>query len=157
MFKHILLPVDGSRTSTLAVEKTSDLAKALGSKVTAVYVLDPYPFASAGPDFAFGQAQYMSAITKEATEVLDQVKAMFAAKGLAVDVMTVDAYAVWKGIIDQAQKLGADMIVMGSHGRHGVEKLMLGSVAQRVVSHAPMSVLVVHQDAAQAGATQTAG
>lgn len=147
MFKHILLPVDGSATATMAVEKAIGLAKMYGSKVTALYVLDPYPFASAGPDFAFGQAQYVAAITKEATDALEQVKALFAAQGLQAEVMTADAYAVWKGIVDVSAQIGADLIIMGSHGRRGVEKLMLGSVAQRVVSHASNSVLIVHPSA----------
>lgn len=150
MFKHILLPVDGSSTASLAVEKAAAMAKAFGSKVTAVYVLDPYPFASAGPDFAFGQSQYLSAVNTEAEEALKAVAATFATQGVAVDTVTVDAYAVWKGIVDTSDEVGADVIVMGSHGRRGVEKLMLGSVAQRVVSHAHNSVLIVHHGAGEA-------
>ena len=142
MFKHILLPVDGSSTASLAVTKALSMAKAFGSKVTALYVLDPYPFASAGPDFAFGQAQYLSAVNTEAEQALKEVANAFAA-----ETVTVDAYAVWKGIIDTSDEVGADVIVMGSHGRRGVEKLMLGSVAQRVVSHAHNSVLIVHHGA----------
>ena len=147
MFKHILLPVDGSSTASLAVTKALSMAKAFGSKVTALYVLDPYPFASAGPDFAFGQAQYLSAVNTEAEQALKEVANAFAAEGVTVDTVTVDAYAVWKGIIDTSDEVGADVIVMGSHGRRGVEKLMLGSGAQRVVSHAHNSVLIVHHGA----------
>ncbi len=150
MFKHILLPVDGSDTSMLAVDKAVGMAKAFGSKVTAVYVLDPYPFASAGPDFAFGQAQYLSAVTNEAEQVLATVKQRFADQDVDVDTRSVDAYAVWKGIVDTSEDIGADVIVMGSHGRKGVEKLMLGSVAQRVVSHAHNSVLIVHAKSVKA-------
>ena len=150
MFKHILLPVDGSDTSMLAVDKAVGMAKAFGSKVTAVYVLDPYPFASAGPDFAFGQAQYLSAVTNEAEQVLATVKQRFADQQVDVDTRSVDAYAVWKGIVDTSDDIGADVIVMGSHGRKGVEKLMLGSVAQRVVSHAHNSVLIVHAKSVKA-------
>lgn len=134
----------------LAVDKAVGMAKAFGSKVTAVYVLDPYPFASAGPDFAFGQAQYLSAVTNEAEQVLATVKQRFADQDVDVDTRSVDAYAVWKGIVDTSEDIGADVIVMGSHGRKGVEKLMLGSVAQRVVSHAHNSVLIVHAKSVKA-------
>lgn len=134
----------------LAVDKAVGMAKAFGSKVTAVYVLDPYPFASAGPDFAFGQAQYLSAVTNEAEQVLATVKQRFADQDVDVDTRSVDAYAVWKGIVDTSDDIGADVIVMGSHGRKGVEKLMLGSVAQRVVSHAHNSVLIVHAKSVKA-------
>lgn len=144
MFQHILLPVDGSETSLLAVDKAAAIAKSFGAQVTAVYVLDPYPFASAGPDFAFGQAQYATALNQEAEDALKTVQARFEQAGVVVSTRIVDAYAVWKGIIESAEEVGADLIVMGSHGRRGVEKLMLGSVAQRVVSNAGTSVLIVH-------------
>ena len=66
MFKHILVPVDGSNSSMLAVHKGVELAKAFGSTLTAVYVVDPYPFTGVGADFAYGQSQYLSAATAEA-------------------------------------------------------------------------------------------
>ena len=54
MFKHILVPVDGSSTAQLAVDKAISLAKAFGSRVTAIFVIDPYPFTGVGTDFAYG-------------------------------------------------------------------------------------------------------
>ena len=74
MFKHILVPVDGSKTSMLAVSKAAGLANTFGSAVTAVYVIDPYPFTGVGADFAYGQAQYISAATAEANAALDATK-----------------------------------------------------------------------------------
>src|SRR2546427_6067188 len=65
MFKHILVPVDGSNSSMLAVHKGVELAKAFGSTLTAVYVVDPYPFTGVGADFAYGQSQYLSAARSE--------------------------------------------------------------------------------------------
>ena len=66
MFKHILVPVDGSETAQKAVEKAAGLAKAFGSAATVIYVIDPYPFTGLGSDFAYGQAEYLSAATAEA-------------------------------------------------------------------------------------------
>ena len=74
MFKHILVPVDGSPTSMMAVSKAAGLAKAFGSAVTILYVIDPYPFTGVGADFAYGQAQYLSAATAEANAALDAAK-----------------------------------------------------------------------------------
>ena len=68
MYKHLLVPVDGSDTSKLAVDKAAVLAKAFGSRVTVIYVIDPYPFTGVGTDFAYGQAEYLSAATAEANE-----------------------------------------------------------------------------------------
>ena len=108
MFNHILVPVDGSATALQAVDTAIGLAKVHGCQVTAVFVVDPYPFTGVGTDVACGQADYLSA-----------------------------AMAV------AADSAGADLIVMGSHGRKGLEKLVLGSVTQAVLSHTKRSVLVV--------------
>ncbi|OOG56024.1 universal stress protein [Polaromonas sp. C04] len=143
MFKHILVPVDGSPTAALAIDKAVGLAKAFGSTVTAIYVIDPYPFTGVGTDYAYGQAQYLTAATAEANEAIKGAKQAFEAAGIAVKTTLVEGHAVYKGILQTAESSGADLIVMGSHGRRGIEKLMLGSVAQRVVSHAHVPVLVV--------------
>ena len=145
MFKHLLVPVDGSETSLHAVAKAAGLAKAFGSEVTAVYVLDPYPFTGVGADFAYGQAQYLSAATAEANTALEAVKKQMDEAGVAVKTRVGEGHAVHEGIVRVADSVGADLIVMGSHGRRGLEKLVLGSVAQRVLSAARIPVLVVRQ------------
>ncbi len=143
MFKHILVPVDGSATAHKAVEKAAGLAKAFGSQVTAIYVIDPYPFTGLGSDFAYGQAEYLGAATAEAREATEAAQAALAQAGVPVSTQVIEAHAAWRGILDTAQAVGADLIVMGSHGRRGMEKIVLGSVAQRVLSHAHLSVFVV--------------
>ena len=143
MFKHILVPVDGSPTSMLAVSKAADLAKAFGSQVTALYVIDPYPFTGVGADFAYGQSQYLSAATAEANSALDAVKVTMQAAGVSVDTVLGEGHAVHEGIVRALENTGADLIVMGSHGRRGLERLMLDSVTQRVLGVAHVPVLVV--------------
>ena len=143
MFKHILVPVDGSATSMLAVNKAAGLAKVFGSQVTAVYVIDPYPFTGVGADFAYGQAQYLSAATADAHTALDSVKSAMEQAGIPVDTVMGEGHSVHDGIMEAAKTTGADLIVMGSHGRRGLEKLVLGSVTQRVLSHTTLPVLVV--------------
>ena len=64
------------------------------------------------------------------------------ASGITVETSVVEAHSVWRGILDAATAMEADIVIMGSHGRHGIEKL-LGSVAQRVLSHAHVPVMVV--------------
>jgi nucleotide-binding universal stress UspA family protein len=143
MFKHILVPVDGSDTSLQAVSKAAELAKAFGSEVTAVYVLDPYPFTGVGADFAYGQAQYLSAATAEANKALEAVQQAMASSGITVHTLIGEGHAVHEGIARVGENVGADLIVMGSHGRRGLQKLVLGSVAQRVLQTAHVPVLVV--------------
>ena len=143
MFKHILVPIDGSETSMLAVSKATALAKTFGSVVTALYVVDPYPFTGVGADFAYGQAQYLSAATAEANTALEAVKKQMDEAGVAVKTMVGEGHAVHEGIVRVGDSVGADLIVMGSHGRRGLEKLVLGSVTQRVLGLVHVPVLVV--------------
>ncbi|MBP9147786.1 MAG: universal stress protein [Rhodoferax sp.] len=143
MFQHILVPVDGSGTSEVAVGKAIELARAFGSTVTVIYVIDPYPFTGVGTDFAYGQAEYLSAATAEANASVHAAKEAFANAGVAVDTSVIEAHTAWRGIVEAGASLEADLIVMGSHGRSGLEKLVLGSVAQAVLSHTKLPVLVV--------------
>lgn len=143
MFKHILVPVDGSSTSLLAVSKAAEMAKVFGSSVTAVYVVDPYPFTGVGADFAYGQAQYLSAATTEANTALEAVRKIMEAAGLPVNTVVGEGHAVHEGIVRVLESTGADLIIMGSNGRRGLEKLMLGSVTQRVLRSVHVPVLVI--------------
>ena len=143
MFKHILVPVDGSSTAQLAVDKAIGLAKAFNSRVTAIFVIDPYPFTGVGSDFAYGQAEYLSAATAEANAAIKAAKTLFERADVSVSTSVIESHAAWRGVVEAAASLQADLIVMGSHGRSGLEKLVLGSVTQAVLSHTQLPVLVV--------------
>lgn len=143
MFKHILVPVDGSGTALLAVGKAIALANAFSSRITVVNVIDYYPFVGVGADYAMGQSEYMAAATKSANDALTKAHDAVAAAGLPCERKVVEGHVVHEGILEAATSLGADLIIMGSHGRHGIEKLLLGSVTQRVLSHTTLPVLVV--------------
>ncbi|MDP2819144.1 MAG: universal stress protein [Polaromonas sp.] len=143
MFKHILLPVDGSSTSLTAVEKARGLAQAFGSAVTLIYVIDPYAFSGVGADFAYGQAQYLGAATTEGKLALAGATERLESAGITVASSIVESHAIYRGILETANSVGADLIVMGSHGRRGLEKLVLGSVAAQVLAHAHLPILIV--------------
>ncbi|MDF3823495.1 universal stress protein, partial [Leptospira sp. 96542] len=97
-------------------------------------------------DFAYGQAESPSAAEAEAKEALAAAQAALDAAGVHdVQTQVARSHAIWRGIIEVAQTQGADLIVMGSHGRRGLEKLVLGSVAQRVLTHSPLPVLIVRE------------
>lgn len=143
MFKHIIVPVDGSATSLAAIDKAGALARAFGATVTAIFVIDPYPFTGIGADFAYGQDQYLNAARAEASSAIEAANERLKQAGVAAETKVVEAHAVWRGILESAEAVGADLIVMGSHGRRGLEKLVLGSVAQSVLSHTRINTLVV--------------
>ena len=145
MFKHILVPIDGSETSLLGVDKAAGLAKAFGSKLTALYVIDPYPFTGVGAEFALGQSQYLSAAKAEASAAMDAAAERIRQAGAAGETSIIEAHAVWRGILDAAEQGGVDLLVLGSHGRRGLETLVLGSVTRSVLAHSKINTLVVRQ------------
>lgn len=147
MFKKILVPIDGSTTSLAALDKAIALARAFDAAIDVLYVLDPYPFTGVGEGFAYGLAEYMSTARAQAESALAAAREQCSRAGATATSSLVESHAVWRGILEAAQSGHADLIVMGSHGRSGIEKLVLGSVAQRVVSQAPLPVMVVRSPA----------
>ena len=145
MFNHILIPVDGSSTSNQAMAKAIALAQAFKSMVTVVSVVDNYAFTGVGVDFAYGQAEYLEAAKVECNLALKAAQQAFETLGIKVTSSLVEGNAVYKGILDTAVSTNADLIVMGSHGRKGFEKLVLGSVASQVLAHAHIPVLIVRE------------
>lgn len=143
MYSQILVPVDGSQTALQALRQAAGLAKAFGARIFLVHVIDPYPFLGAGADFALGQADYLSAATSNANQALTAAAEIVNAQGIVSESAIVDDHSADDGILSTAKTCGADLIVMGSHGRRGLEKLLLGSVTQRVLQEARVPVLVV--------------
>lgn len=143
MFEHILVPVDGSSTSGQAINKALVIAGKFGSSVTLIYVIDPYAFTGVGTDFSYGQSEYLSAATKEADKAIGAATRIFEEHDIPVKGLVVEGHTVYRSILDSAAAANADLIVMGSHGRRGLEKLVLGSVTAQVLSHAHLPVLVV--------------
>jgi nucleotide-binding universal stress UspA family protein len=145
MFKHILVAIDGSELALQALRAATDLSRTCGSRMTVVFVVNPYPFVGVGTDFAYGQAQYLQAANGEADAALAEVETVLAAsaQGVPHQVLRVEADSIQAGILDTATRQHADLIVVGSHGRSALEKLVLGSVTQRVLSGSHLPVLVV--------------
>ena len=145
MFKHILVPVDGSAVSNQCIEKAIALAQAFKSAVTVVSVIDLYAFAGMGIDAGYGQVEYLNAATGEANQAVDTAKQLFADSGIVATSSVIEGQVIYKNILDAAQAAHADLIVMGSHGRKGLEKLVLGSVAAQVLSHTSLPVMIVRE------------
>jgi nucleotide-binding universal stress UspA family protein len=144
MYKHILLPTDGSELSHKAVRQGLELAKALGAKATAINVTGPWPVSEIGGGMVVAAPldEYDSAVAKEAGRVLAEVKDLAAKAG--VDCITVHVPNQYpaEAIVEQANSSGCDLIVMASHGRRGFAKLLLGSQATRVLAYSTVPVLI---------------
>lgn len=145
MFKHIIVPVDGSSTSGQAIARAIEMAQAFKSQVTVVCVIDAFAFTGVGSDLAYGQVEYLEAATAEAKLAVSNAKASFAAAGVDATGAVLEGQAVYKSILDAASASDVDLIVMGSHGRKGLEKLVLGSVAAQVLSHTHLPVMIVRE------------
>jgi len=144
MFKHILLATDGSPASAHAATLAVGLARVHNAKLTALYVSDPYPYVGVGEVNPMGFQAYMAAAQQLAAQAHAQVDALCKEGGapVALEVRLVEDVAAASGIVQTAQSAGADLIVMGSHGRSGIARLMLGSVATKVVAESSIPVLV---------------
>ena len=143
-YKHILIPVDDSPISYAAVEHAEKLAKAFGSKVTVMSVIALDPFT--GVDFykiAPAVTQYILEAEKNAEGRLKDIQDTLTHHGLSVDTKIIREMPTATGILNVADEINADLIVMGSHGRTGIKKFILGSVAQEVLTICPIPVLIV--------------
>jgi nucleotide-binding universal stress UspA family protein len=149
MFKKILLATDGSPASANAARLAVDLARTHGARLTAVYVVDPYPYLGIGEANPLGFQAYMSAAHEHASQAHSTIKAL-CSEGPSVDLhlRRVEDMRASEGILQAAQEEGSDLIVVGSHGRTGMSRLMLGSIAAKVVAQSPVPVLVARADAA---------
>ena len=138
LFKRILIPTDGSDYTKAAIEKGIHLAKLSNAKVTAMYVVDQTSFVNFPMDSTI--VNVYSLLEKEGNDALEYVKDRGKELGVEVTIKIEEVSPVKK--IVEASK-DHDVIVMGTLGRTGVSKLLLGSVAERVVRHAYCPVLVV--------------
>jgi nucleotide-binding universal stress UspA family protein len=145
MFKHILIPTDGSPVANKAVRAGIRFAREIGAKVTAYqaigallthiddegYVIDPKM-----------HAEFERGAREAAQRRLDTIGKLAMTAGVTFDSAVTMADTPYKGIIEAAKKHKCDVIFMASHGRRGVSGLFMGSVTQKVVTHCKIPVLV---------------
>lgn len=143
MFKKILVPTDGSALAQKAAGVAAELAQSQGAQVIGVYVIDPFPFIGVGDASAVGLQAYMSEVQATAGQALSGIRALCEARGVSFAGDTIERGSPYEGILETAKAEGCDLIVMGSHGRKGMEALILGSVAQKVLTHAKVPVMVI--------------
>lgn len=145
MYKNILISTDGSEVAKKGIDQGLSLAKSLGAKVTIVTVTERFPL-QAGPHWIPGPteiADYEARQEESAAQLLADAKA--AADRLGVDAATVHVPQAQpaEAIIATASKGPCDLIVMASHGRRGLRRLLLGSQTSEVLVGSPVPVLVV--------------
>ena len=145
MYKHILISTDGSEVAQKGVDHGLSLAKTLGARVTIVTVTERFPL-SPSPDWIPGPAEIESwdARQKEAAaQVLADVKTAADRMGVAAETVHVPEAQPAEAIVATANNVHCDLIVMASHGRRGLRRLLLGSQTSEVLVSSPVPVLVV--------------
>ena len=143
MYRHILVPTDGSDLSAVAVDQALELARTLGAKVTALTVAEPMHFLTVTPGATVNlRAEYEKQLQEDGIRILGAVEAKAGAAGVPVETLQVAAGDAWQAIVDTAKDHGCDLIAMASHGRRGVSAFLMGSVTTKVLGHARVPVLV---------------
>jgi nucleotide-binding universal stress UspA family protein len=146
MYRHILVPTDGSKLSHKAVAAAAKLAKASGARLTGVYVIPPYTPPVYGEGVAYVPEMtpkaYKELTEREAKKALAVVEVEGGAAGVETRAVSLVHAHAWEGIIRTARAKKCDLIVMASHGRKGLAGLLLGSETTKVLTHSKIPVLV---------------
>jgi nucleotide-binding universal stress UspA family protein len=140
MYANILLSTDGSDVARKGVEHGMALAKALNAKVTVITVTEPLPYGGL-PHETVGR--FDAACKEHAGKVLDEAQVLAKQIGISADLLHVPKERPATAIIETAKSRGCDLIVMASHGRRGLGKLVLGSQTSEVIANGSVPVLVV--------------
>ena len=144
MFRHILIPTDGSELSQAAVEYGVSLAKSVHAKVTILTVSTPFHVFAVEPSLVTDTPEaYAKHVEALAAKYLDAAKEFASAAGVSCDTMHLAHDQPYVAVIEAAKQKSCDLIVMASHGRRGISAIVLGSETLKVLTHSTIPVLVV--------------
>ena len=141
MYDDILVPTDGSPAATAAIEHAVDLAKTYDATIHALYVVDASAFSS----IEAGSELVIDALEEEGQRAVSEVTDAAEEAGVDVETHVVSGTA-YRRILDYIDSEAVDLVVMGTHGRSGVERFLLGSVTERVVRTADVPVLTIRHE-----------
>jgi nucleotide-binding universal stress UspA family protein len=147
MYKHILVPTDGSALSLKAARTAVTLASKLGASMSTVYVIPPFspPPTSEGWISArelYSEKNYMATMRKQAAAFTRKVAKVADAKRVKCKPVEATGDQPWRSIIETARRTKCDLVVMSSHGRRGLAGVLLGSETHKVLTHSKIPVLV---------------
>lgn len=145
MFKHILVPTDGSGLSRDAVVKAVAFAREIGARITFFHAWPThkgYLFGEGSLDNRMTQDEFAVEMKRQAGEILAASEAVAREAGVPCATLAEAADAPYQAIVDVATRSGCDVVFMASHGRRGVSGLLLGSETTKVLTHSRIPVLV---------------
>ncbi|MCB1960952.1 MAG: universal stress protein [Rhodocyclaceae bacterium] len=145
MFKHLLVPTDGSDLSEATVNRAISFAQEAGAQITFFYAQPDFPMPIYGEGALIDPTtpeQFAASAMEEATRILEHARAKGEAVGVPCQTDTTVNEIPYEAIIEAAERGGCDLIFMASHGRSGLVSLLLGSETQKVLTHTKIPVLV---------------
>lgn len=143
MYRNILIATDGTDLAGKALDHGLRLAKAVGAQVTIVNVTEPFPVVLSDDGFVpLPINEYETAVAEASDKILKAAKEAAAKVGIDAKTCQIKDQFPAEGIIKAAGDIGADLIVMASHGRRGFRKLLLGSQATEVLTHSKVPILI---------------
>jgi nucleotide-binding universal stress UspA family protein len=143
MFRHVLIPTDGSELAEKAIGYGVAVAKEQGAKITALAVSKPFHVMTLEPGMLTDTpAAYAEHVTERTKKYLDVVSQAAKAAGVTCAILSIEHEHPYQGIIETARNRGCDLIVMASHGRGGMSAVVLGSQTLKVLTHSKVPVLV---------------
>jgi nucleotide-binding universal stress UspA family protein len=143
MFKHLLLPIDGSESSNAAMLKGIALAKSEGARVTGIYVMPEFHVLTYRTDMLEDTKDEFAADCRaRADQYLTAIQGAASQAGVECEAVSAVSDHPFEAIIRTAEQKGCDLIVMASHGRRGMRGLVLGSETHKVLTHSKLPVLV---------------
>lgn len=147
MYQKILVPLDGSATAQLALAHAAQLARLNGAAVQLLHIVDAMEHITGFEPPAVHIGDVRPRFLKAGQDLLAAAQSQLSAQGIAVLTTLLESRGerVSELIADQAARQAADLIVMGTHGRRGVERLLIGSDAEQVARIAPVPVLLVRE------------
>ena len=144
-YKRILVPVDGSATSKAGLREAISLAKGQGAQLKLVHVADQHYIALMGLESSGAIGEMMESTKRAGRGILRSAEAAAQKAGVKASTVLVETVTgpAADPIVKQAKKWRADLIVLGTHGRRGVRRLLMGSDAEQIVRYAPVPVMLV--------------
>ncbi len=143
MYKHMFIATDGSEMASRGLNHGLKLAASIGAKVTIVSVTDIWASGALAEADANAIASYEEAMGQAIKEILSEAGRRAEAEGVQYETLHIPNRYAADAIVETAQNLGADLIVMASHGRRGFRKMLLGSQTNEVLTTSTIPVLVV--------------
>lgn len=145
MYKRMLVPLDGSETSNKALVAALELARQCGGRVRLVHVIEEMAYLSGFDQYGGYSGELIGVMRENGQKILDDGMAIAQSAGVEADQMLFDKLGERLGevVSDAAKRWNADLIVVGTHGRRGIGRVLMGSGAEQIIRLAPVPVLVI--------------